>query len=75
MSDRPFSREELCSSFETLIHNYQHMGELPHETVRRVMENSADPELKGQFPRYVSFWSDYLLTLSTMVRSVGQEAS
>lgn len=67
------SREEVCMWFDTLVHNYTHMKELPHETARRFQRWGAeDPELKRQFSEYIRFWSEYLEHLSNMVKDVGR---
>ena len=62
------NREELAFFFDTLVHNYTHMNELPHETAERCKKYGYP--MNG----YCEFWSDYLLTLSNLVKEVGQEA-
>lgn len=61
-------RAELCMWFDSLVHEYTHMNELPHETAIRYKE--YDPE---RSPAQCEFFEKYLLTLAKLVRAVGQE--
>lgn len=62
------TREELSAWFDSLVHNYTKMNELPHETVAR-MTGWGDPDYDEWLK---NFWADFLLTLSNKVRAVGQ---
>lgn len=58
--------EDVRTSFRTLAHNYFHMREMPHETVRRICRDSKD---KSDLHAYVKYWADYLVKLSNLVRA------
>lgn len=66
------NRDEWYSTFGCLVHNYTHLNELPHETVRRVAAACREKGIDCE--GYVNCWADYLLTLSSLVRAEGQEA-
>lgn len=61
-------RVELCMWFDSLVHEYTHMNELPHETAIRY--KGYDPE---RSPAFCEFFEQYLLMLAKLVRAVRQE--
>lgn len=53
------TRDDLAAWFDTMVYNYTHMNELPHETAQRIKRwGKTDPKLAEQVPGYISFWSD-----------------
>lgn len=60
-------RGDLCMWFDSLVHEYTHMNELPHETAIRY--KGYDPERNHAL---CEFFEEYLLTLAKLVRAVDQ---
>lgn len=60
-------RAELCMWFDSLVHDYTHMNELPHESAIRY--KGYDPE---RSPAFCEFFEQYLLALAKLVKAVGE---
>lgn len=64
-----FTEEDDVEYFKSIVHNWQHMRELPHQTAQRL----ADPNDKDHTHLYITFWADYLQHLSNLVRELDPE--
>lgn len=65
--------KELAEEFKIMVHNFVHMGELPHERVSWAV-GLAGPDGGEWAEAYINHCADVLLRLSNEVRRAGQEA-
>lgn len=61
-----FTEKGEVEYFESIVHNWQHMNELPHQTAQRM----TDLDDKEYVHFYINFWADFLQHLSNRVREL-----
>lgn len=69
-------RREMVDTFQTMIHNFVHMNELPQDRVARAVGvvDVRNQKEKDWAEQYISYTADFLQLLSNEVRRAGQEA-